>query len=75
MLKDPRFSLLLELWLPAFALLDVTVAPILALQHPSEVIASLRRRDGMPADIAAPLWLHYTLEAERQTRDRPRAVL
>jgi hypothetical protein len=56
-------------------MLNVTVAPILALRHPSEVIASLRRRDGMPADIAAPLWLHYMLEAERQTRYRPRAVL
>jgi len=74
-LKDPRFSLLLELWLPAFSMLNVTVAPILALRHPTEVVASLRRRDGMPADIAAPIWLHYMLEAERQTRHRPRAVL
>jgi len=74
-LKDPRFSLLLELWLPAFTMLNVTTASILALRHPTEVIASLRRRDGMPADIAAPLWLHYMLEAERQTRYRPRAVL
>jgi hypothetical protein len=74
-LKDPRFSLTLPFWLPSFASLDIAVAPILALRHPSEVVASLRRRDGMPAEIAAPLWLHYTLEAERVTRDRRRAVL
>jgi hypothetical protein len=74
-LKDPRFSLVLDLWLPTFAAMNITVAPLLALRHPAEVMASLRRRDGMPVDIAAPLWLHYTLEAERHTRHRPRAVL
>lgn len=74
-LKDPRFSLLFEVWLPIFATLDVTIAPLLALRHPAEVMASLRRRDGMPPDIAAPLWLHYMLEAERHTRNRRRAVV
>jgi hypothetical protein len=74
-MKDPRFSLLLDLWLPAFAAMNLAVAPVLALRHPTEVLASLRRRDGMPPDIAGPLWLHYTLEAERLTRNRPRAVL
>ncbi len=74
-LKDPRFSILLQHWLPALAALNVSVAPLLALRHPTEVLASMRRRDGMPADVAAPLWLHYTLEAERHTRNRPRAVL
>jgi hypothetical protein len=74
-LKDPRFSLLYELWRPTFTALNVAVAPIVALRHPAEVVASLRRRDGMPADVASPLWLHYMLEAERQTRDRSRAVL
>jgi hypothetical protein len=74
-LKDPRFSILLDFWLPAFAALNVVVAPLLALRHPTEVLASMRRRDGMPGDVAAPLWLHYTLEAERHTRHRPRAVL
>jgi hypothetical protein len=75
LLKDPRFSLVLDLWLPTFAAMNISVAPLLALRHPAEVIASLRRRDGMPGDVAAPLWLHYTLEAERHTRDQPRAVL
>lgn len=74
-LKDPRLSLLVDLWLPTFAALEVVVAPVLMLRHPAEVIASLRRRDLMPSDVAAPLWLHYTLEAERCTRNLPRAVL
>jgi hypothetical protein len=74
-LKDPRCCLLMDLWLPAFAAMNVAVAPLLALRHPTEVIASMRRRDGMPSDVSAPLWLHYTLEAEFHTRDRPRAVL
>ena len=74
-MKDPRFSLLLEFWLPVFAAMKVMVAPVLALRHPAEVTASLRRRDNMPVEIAAPMWLHYSLEAERQTRGRPRALL
>ena len=74
-LKDPRFSLVLNLWLPTFAAMNITVAPLLALRHPAEVMASLRRREQMPGGIAAPLWLHYMLEAERNTRHRPRAVL
>jgi hypothetical protein len=74
-LKDPRCCLLMDLWLPAFAAMNVAVAPLLALRHPTEVIASMRRRDGMPSDVSAPLWLHYTLEAEFHTRNRPRAVL
>jgi hypothetical protein len=74
-LKDPRFSLVLDLWLPTFAAMNIAVTPLLALRHPAEVMASLRRRDGMPGEIAAPLWLHYTLEAERHTRHRPRTVL
>jgi hypothetical protein len=74
-LKDPRFSLVLEPWLPTFAAMSVAVAPLIALRHPTEVISSIRRRDGMPGNVAAPLWLHYTLEAEYHTRNRPRAVL
>lgn len=74
-MKDPRFSLLLALWFPVFAAMNVTVAPVLALRHPAEVTASLRRRDNMPVEIAAPMWLHYSLEAEHLTRGRPRALL
>lgn len=73
-MKDPRFSLLLEIWLPVFAAAGIAVAPVLALRHPAEVTASLRRRDNMPVEIAAPMWLHYSLEAERHTRGRPRVV-
>lgn len=74
-LKDPRCCILMDVWLPTFAAMNVAVAPLLALRHPAEVIGSIRRRDGMPSDISAPLWLHYTLEAEYHTRGRPRAVL
>jgi hypothetical protein len=73
-LKDPRFSLLLDFWMPVFSGLGIAVAPVLALRHPAEVTASLRRRDNMPIEIAAPMWLHYTLESERRTRGRPRVV-
>lgn len=74
-LKDPRFSLLVDVWLPVFASMGIAVAPVLALRHPAEVTASLRRRDGMPIEISGPMWLHYTLAAERSTRGQPRALL
>jgi hypothetical protein len=74
-MKDPRFSLVFDLWLPTFAAMNVAVAPVLALRHPAEATSSMRRRDRMPLEIAAPLWLHYTLEAERLTRGRRRTVL
>lgn len=74
-MKDPRFSVLLDLWLPVFAAMNVRVAPVLALRHPTEVTSSLRRRDNMPIEVAAPMWLHYSLQAERLTRGRPRALL
>jgi hypothetical protein len=73
-LKDPRFSLVLDLWMPALSAMNVAVVPLLALRHPAETVASLRRRDNMPLEISAPLWLHYTLEAEYCTRRLPRSV-
>jgi hypothetical protein len=74
-LKDPRLSLLFPLWAPMLDVAGYRVAPVLALRHPAEVAASLKRRDNMPHEIAAPLWLHYALESERATRSRARAIV
>jgi len=57
LVKDPRMSLVLPLWM--------RVAPIhsalLVLRHPEAVAASLARRDGMESELAASLWIDYTL--------------
>jgi hypothetical protein len=69
--KDPRLSLMLDVWAPA---LDGSSA-LIAIRHPAEVAASLLRRNRCPAEAAHPIWLHYILEAEVQSRRYPRAVV
>lgn len=57
--KDPRLSLTLPMWQTV-----VDVDPVIVLvRHPSEVVASLERRDGMDPARAARLWLRYTVDA------------
>jgi hypothetical protein len=70
-IKDPRLSLLLDVWSPV---LDGSSA-LIAIRHPAEVAASLFRRDHCPPEAAHPMWLHYILEAEVQSRRYPRAVV
>ncbi len=69
--KDPRLSLVLHLWRPALR----NCAALLCLRHPAEVAGSLMRRDRFPNDLALMLWLHYTLEAERNSRFAHRAIV
>lgn len=74
-LKDPRLCRLLPLWLELFGELDVSPRFILCLRHPGQVAASLRRRDSIPEERAALLWLQYVLESERITRTSQRAIV
>jgi hypothetical protein len=74
-LKDPRLCLTLPVWLPALRAAGAEVAVLLVIRHPVEVMRSLFRRDQLPDSAAAPLWLHHMLEAERNTRALPRAVI
>jgi hypothetical protein len=73
--KDPRISRLLPLWLPLLDPLDVVPVFLLALREPREVARSLARREGLGEARALLLWLRYTLEAERATRGRRRAIV
>ncbi len=74
-LKDPRLCRLLPLWLEALRETQTTPVFIFALRHPAEVARSLARRNDMPEARAYLLWLIYMLEAERASRDYPRAVV
>ena len=70
-IKDPRMCLVLDVWKPVLA----GAAALLCLRHPAEVAGSLFRRDRCNTEIGLTLWLHYTLEAERSSRDLPRAIV
>jgi hypothetical protein len=75
LVKDPRLSLTLPLWLPALDALSTTCAALLVVRHPMEVVRSLRLRDRLPEEAMAAVWLHHILEAEHTTRSLPRAIV
>lgn len=76
-LKDPRLSRLLPLWLPVLSPPESPAAPcaLLALRQPAAVAASLAARNGFPARLSLLLWLRHMLDAERATRGIARAVV
>ena len=67
-LKDPRISRLLPIWLPALEGIGAESAFVLALRNPLEVAESMRLRNGFSAGKSVMLWLRHLLEAERATR-------
>lgn len=76
--KDPRVCRLLPLWLGTDSILDAFAADpltVLTLRNPLEVAASLERRDGFPVQKSLLLWLRHILDAERDSRGRPRTVV
>ncbi len=76
-LKDPRLSRMLPLWLPVLTPPALPAAPcaLVALRHPAAVAASLAARNGFPARLSLLLWLRHMLDAERGTRGIARAVV
>lgn len=75
LLKDPRLCRLLPLWLPMLETLGVAPRFVICLRHPSEVSASLARRDGIARERASLLWLEHLLISERSTRGLPRMLI
>ena len=73
--KDPRISRLLPLWLAVLAGLQIEPAIALAVRNPLEVAASLRARDGFTTTKSLLLWLRHTVEAEQHSRGRPRSIV
>lgn len=73
-LKDPRLCRLLPLWRRELAAVGVQPAALLVLRHPDEIAASLLARDALPPAVAHLLLIRHLLEAERASRDMPRAV-
>ncbi|SLN76854.1 tetratricopeptide repeat protein [Roseisalinus antarcticus] len=73
--KDPRFSRTLPVWLKLMAEIGTTPVIFIASRHPAEVGASLCRRDGMSSDHAERLWASYFLEAEHGSRGCRRCVV
>ena len=73
--KDPRISRLLPLWLAVLAELQIAPAIALAVRNPLEVAGSLRARHGFTTTKSLLVWLRHTLESEQHSRGRPRSIV
>ena len=74
-LKDPRLSRLLPIWIEACKVVGLSPSVLLCCRNPLEVTASLSIRSSIDIQQAQLLWLSYMLEAEIATRNLPRAVV
>lgn len=75
LLKDPRVTVLLPLWLPVLKSLSIDARCVIPVRHPLAVAGSLGRRDGFPVEKSVLLWCAYMLAAEAYTRELPRAFV
>jgi len=75
LVKDPRLSLLVPLWLEVLRAQNVRPMFAIMVRDPAEVAASLAKRDGFSAAKSNLLWLQHMHEAERATRAQPRVFV
>lgn len=74
-IKDPRSCRIASLWRDVLESLGVVPKIVVPVRHPDEVAASLKARDGMPAEKGLLLWMRHVLDALQQTRGLPTAVV
>uniref|UniRef100_A0A9E8CKV0 Glycosyltransferase n=1 Tax=Bosea sp. NBC_00436 TaxID=2969620 RepID=A0A9E8CKV0_9HYPH len=74
-LKDPRACRFIPFWKSVLAEAGTALRVVIPLRSPIEVARSLRNRDGMPLTKGLLIWLRHAVEAERETRDVPRAIV
>jgi hypothetical protein len=75
LVKDPRLSLLVPLWIEVLRARNVRPVFVMTIRHPDEVAASLARRDGLPVAQTRLLWLQHLIDAERATRGHARVFV
>lgn len=73
--KEPRTCRLLSFWFEVFEIVGCEVGFVIALRNPASVVASLSKRDNIPAEKSYLLWLQHTLPTILQTRGFKRVVI
>lgn len=71
-LKDPRMCRTLPLWQKIFAEMGTRVGYLLPFRDPSQVAASLLKRDKISFDQGLMLWASYQVDALRHTEGNTR---
>lgn len=74
-IKDPRQCRFVPIIAEMLADMGVEARAVLMLREPADIARSLAARDGTTPAYAHLLWLRHMIDAERTTRDMPRAVL
>ena len=75
LIKDPRISRFLPLWLRVLDKLHVVPKVVVPVRHPEEVSQSLARRDHFGRGESRLLWLRHVLDAESATRGLQRTFV
>ncbi|MDH4316859.1 MAG: hypothetical protein OEV64_00580 [Desulfobulbaceae bacterium] len=70
--KDPRFCMLFPIWKDIFQQLNISTPCIIAVRHPFESAASLKKRNNFSMERGILMWMNHMLQAEIVTRDCPR---
>jgi hypothetical protein len=71
--KDPRVCRLLPCWIEALDEIGIDARAVFPLRNPRDVIQSLAARDRMTPTYGYLLWARHVLDAEKYSRDIPRA--
>ena len=74
-IKDPRISRLLPLWMGVLQTLGIDVVIVIPFRNPLEVAASLAQRDAVSLPKALLLYLQSYLDIELATRSKRRAFV
>ena len=74
-LKDPRITKLLPLWLELLDDLHVDAGIVIPFRHPLDVAASLKTRDNMSLATSLLLYVDSYLNAELSSRGRRRCFI
>ncbi len=74
-IKDPRLCRLLPWWEPVWTATGTKPLYVIVRRRPSEVAASLARREGFSAGKSHLLWLLHLVEAERGSRSGQRVFI
>jgi hypothetical protein len=70
-LKEPRISLMLDLWEPSLKKYFEKMRIVVTIRHPSEVAASLEKRDGMSRILSHLLWAQSMINILIFARSHP----
>lgn len=74
-IKDPRITVLSNVWFEAASLAGFDIATAITVRHPQEVIASVAKNSPASPELTSALWLKANLLAERDTRALPRVFV